>query len=171
MHLSIYLCIYVTRIPLHCCKQSLTQSRISLIASHKCRGLSVSFCCAGRTCPAPVQKVAGVALQRKANQAQAKQTQHHRTTIFPLLLCSDDDSSFTMSPTSDTCGFFKDVRHGVISAPGTSAHSYSAFKCSFHCTFIWKVSCVFVLSCGGFLSLLFGRDIERGPEGHVTAWT
>lgn len=66
------------------------------------------------------------------------QSQHH--TSFP---------SFYTSPTSDTCGFFKDKRHGVISVPVTSAHSYWFLVFFPLLVYVESVVCLCSASVGG----------------------
>lgn len=62
--------------------------------------LSASLRCAGPTCPAGVQKVAGAALQRVKIEVRANglPSTTRAPLFFPLLRSSDDDSPFTMSP-------------------------------------------------------------------------
>lgn len=69
-----------------------------------------------------------------------------------------------MSPTSDTCGFFKDEQHGVISALGTSAHSYSRFSV-LSIPHLYGKCCV-PLFCGGLLSLCLKKTSNRVRGAH-----
>lgn len=87
----------------------------------------------------------------------------HRS--FPLYY-SNDDRRFLHIP---------DIRHmWLFQTPVTWCHLCVGhicsllhwFQCSFHCAFIWKVLCAFVLFCGGFLSICLKELSNKARGAH-----
>lgn len=83
------------------------------------------------------------------------QSQHHTSS-----------PSFYTSPTSDTCGFFKDKRHGVISVPVTSAHSYWFLVFFPLMVYVESVVCLCSASVGGFCPFVWKthQTVARGTH-------
>lgn len=74
--------------------------------------------------------------------------------------------SFYTSPTSDTCGFFKDKRHGVISVPVTSAHSYWFLVFFPLLVYVESVVCLCSASVGGLCPFVWKthQTVARGTH-------
>ncbi len=92
------------------------------------------------------------------------------STTDPSLFASRVTIDVLHVPTIRHMWLFKDERHGVISLPGTSAHSYSGFSVLSTPHLCGKCCVPLFCSVGGFCPFVWERH-QTGTEGHMMAGT
>lgn len=106
--------------------------------------------------PSKAQKVAGVALTPTYEVHTG--WSHSLSTTHPLLLFTRPQHQTRVA------FFFKDKRHGVISVPVTSAHSYWFLVFFPLLVYVESVVCLCSASVGGFVSLCLKKTSNRGQR-------
>lgn len=119
--------------------------------------------------PTEVQKVAGVALLTTYQQKTNYNPPNSFSTTEPSLSAPQMTIDALHVPSIRHMWLFQ-RRHGVISVPGTSAHSYSGFSVLSTAHLYGKCCVPLFCSVGGFCPFVWKRH-QTGPEGHMMAWT
>lgn len=114
------------------------------------------FCFSLSLHPSKDQKVAGVALTPTYEVHTG--WSHSLSTTHPLLLFTRPQHQTRVA------FFFKDKRHGVISVPVTSAHSYWFLVFFPLLVYVESVVCLCSASAGGFVSLCLNKTSNRGQR-------